>query len=250
MIKKCLIFTFFCISVSAFSQTLFYNSGSIQFQRKTNAFRLTEGGWMNRMYEKNKFLNDTFRLDFDSSQSLYFNPSYDPDEGGRDGMYFSMSVNPSKSNVVYKNHNSDTLWVMRELFDERIVIHDSIRKIQWKITDEVREIAGFSCHKAIGILFDSMYVVAFYTDQIITQSGPESFGNLPGMILGVAIPRLHTTWMAIDFKAEKPSIKKPSVPKKKKTPPYNWNNYYLKLSERFKDWGAPFNNIMVWMWGV
>jgi GLPGLI family protein len=43
---------------------------------------------------------------------------------------------------------------------------------------------------------DSIYVVAFYSDKILFPGGPESFTGLPGMILGIAIPRLHTTWFA------------------------------------------------------
>ncbi len=43
---------------------------------------------------------------------------------------------------------------------------------------------------------DSVYVIAFYTDQIIPSGGPESFNGLPGMILGIAIPRINTTWFA------------------------------------------------------
>jgi GLPGLI family protein len=30
---------------------------------------------------------------------------------------------------------------------------------------------------------DSVFIVAFYTDQIVTSGGPESFNELPGMIL-------------------------------------------------------------------
>jgi hypothetical protein len=58
------------------------------------------------------------------------------------------------------------------------------RKIHWSINYLVARI------------FDSVVVIAFYTDEIIPTSGPESFGGLPGMILGLAIPRLHTTWYA------------------------------------------------------
>jgi GLPGLI family protein len=69
-------------------------------------------------------------------------------------------------------------------------------KIDWKITNEPRTIAGFECRKAVARIFDSVVVIAFYTDEIMPSSGPESFGGLPGMILGLAIPRLHTTWYA------------------------------------------------------
>jgi GLPGLI family protein len=43
---------------------------------------------------------------------------------------------------------------------------------------------------------DSIYVVAFYTDQIPVSGGPESFTGLPGMILGIALPYEHITWFA------------------------------------------------------
>jgi GLPGLI family protein len=76
------------------------------------------------------------------------------------------------------------------------LVADSTIKIDWKITSEPRTIAGFECRKAVARIFDSVVVIAFYTDEIIPSSGPESFGGLPGMILGLAIPRLHTTWYA------------------------------------------------------
>jgi len=43
---------------------------------------------------------------------------------------------------------------------------------------------------------DSIYVVAFYTDEIPVSGGPESFTGLPGMILGVALPHENITWFA------------------------------------------------------
>jgi GLPGLI family protein len=48
-------------------------------------------------------------------------------------------------------------------------------------------IAGFNCRRANAMIMDSIYVVAFYTDEILTTGGPESFSGLPGMILGVAL---------------------------------------------------------------
>ncbi len=48
---------------------------------------------------------------------------------------------------------------------------------------------------------DSIYVVAFYTDEILTTGGPESFTGLPGMILGIAIPHEHVSWFATKVEA-------------------------------------------------
>lgn len=38
--------------------------------------------------------------------------------------------------------------------------------------------------------------ICFYTDDILVTGGPEGIHGLPGLILGVGIPRLHTTWFA------------------------------------------------------
>jgi len=43
---------------------------------------------------------------------------------------------------------------------------------------------------------DSIYVFAFYTDEIIIPGGPCTINGLPGMILGMTIPRLYTSWIA------------------------------------------------------
>ena len=88
--------------------------------------------------------------------------------------------------------------------------------MDWRITGERRTIAGFECHKAVGRIMDSVYVVAFYTDQIVTNGGPESFNGLPGMILGLAIPRINTTWFATKIEAIEISPLDIAAPKKGK----------------------------------
>src|SRR5688500_12403147 len=75
-------------------------------------------------------------------------------------------------------------------------MEDSVSKIKWKLTADTRMIACYECRKAIGILADSIAVFAFYTDEIMISGGPEGIHGLPGMILGVGIPRLHATWFA------------------------------------------------------
>ena len=49
-----------------------------------------------------------------------------------------------------------------------------------------RNIAGYSCRRAIWPKNDSTRIYAWYTDQIIASTGPESFNGLPGTILGLA----------------------------------------------------------------
>lgn len=99
-------------------------------------------------------------------------------------------------NTVYNDYNAGTTITRKPIFEETYLVQDSLLNIKWKITADTRNIAGFECRKAVGILFDTIAVFAFYTDEIMVSGGPEGIHGLPGMILGMGIPRLHTTWFA------------------------------------------------------
>ena len=103
-------------------------------------------------------------------------------------------------------------------YGEEYVVEDSINKVKWKIENETRKIAGWECRKAVGRIYDSVYVVAFYCPEIMPQGGPELFTGLPGMILGLAIPRYFTTWFATKIEIaniDETKIVPPVVKKKK-----------------------------------
>ncbi|PZR25115.1 MAG: GLPGLI family protein [Citrobacter freundii] len=104
-------------------------------------------------------------------------------------------------NMIYNDYETGTTISQKPVFEETFLVQDSLSKIKWKLTADTRMIAGFECRKAIGILYDTVAVFAFYTDEIKVSGGPESINGLPGMILGVGIPRLHMTWFATKVQA-------------------------------------------------
>ena len=89
---------------------------------------------------------------------------------------------------------------------------------------------------------DSVYVVAFYTDQILVNSGPESFSGLPGMILGLAVPRLHTTWFATKVELIEPTPAQLSPTQKGKKA--SWQQVSADLNRAMKDWGRGADRIL------
>jgi GLPGLI family protein len=99
-------------------------------------------------------------------------------------------------NIIYNDYTNSTTISQKPLYDETFLLQDSLLNIKWQITADTRIIAGFECRKAVGILYDTIAVFAFYTDEIKVNGGPEGIAGLPGMILGVGVPRLHTTWFA------------------------------------------------------
>lgn len=139
-----------------------------------------------------------------------------------------------EENIWYLDFTSDKINMQKQIVGTNFVIEDSIPNIEWKITNEHREIAGYNCRKAVGKIMDDVYVFAFYTDDITISGGPCSINGLPGMILGLTIPRLYTSFIAtkVNVEISNPSEIKPVTAKKT----YDLVGLKSLLEEKTKDW--------------
>ncbi|GAC1431020.1 MAG: hypothetical protein NVSMB7_07180 [Chitinophagaceae bacterium] len=194
--------------------------------------RMDEGDTWSEIQKKTmpKFRSTYFDLVFDKNRTIYQPGRENPDNNKT---FFSDNI--ADENVIYAELDSSKSISQKKVFEQVFLIQDSTRKIQWKITDETRVIAGFQCRRANAIIMDSVYVVAFYTDDIITTGGPESFNGLPGMILGVSLPHQHVTWFATKVSASPVSASQLKVPTKGKK--VTSTSLKEQLKERMKDWG-------------
>lgn len=138
---------------------------------------------------------------------------------------------------AYVNLDEKEMIVKEKSIDDYYVMKDSLRTVKWRLQHETRKIAGWECRKAIGIIHDSVYVVAFYCPEIITQGGPEFFTGLPGMILGVAIPRYNTTWFATRVELASVDESTMAPPKGKKGKVYSKPELAELLVEKYKEAG-------------
>lgn len=239
--KKLMTLLFVLACLNSFSQARFISSGRIEFERKYNQHSQfegeSEGIWVAEM-KKNypKMVTDFYELKFNQEKSVYKLMKENPDN-----KYLWMGK-PNESDVAVKDLTKGTLSIQRDVFEQTYVIQDSLRQLEWRITDETRTIAGFECKKAVTRICDSVYVVAFYTDQILVNSGPESFSGLPGMILGLAVPRLHTTWFAtkVELIEPTPAQLSPTQKGKKAT----WQQVSADLTKAMKDWGRGADKIL------
>lgn len=231
------------ITIHARSQALFITKGKIEFERKTNTHRLYFSDEENSFMEEFKklipqFKTDYFDLVFSGNQSVY-KPGKETD-APKTGFFES----PAGDNVVYKDLNTRLMASQKQVFESRFLLSDSVKKPVWKLLPETRTIAGYECRKAITTICDSVVVVAFYTDEIIPSNGPESFGNLPGMILGLAVPRLYTTWFATKVEVlsdnEEKKINAPTKGKKGSE-----KEVLGKIDEGTKNWGK-FRDRAMW----
>ena len=219
-------------STQSFAQTIFIDKGEIEYEVKTQ-IKKTMGNseWTAGFIDKlPDFKISYYTLLFNGNESLYkfknwpTNNSIPP-----------FLRNDDEAAAWYINFETHKILKTKNAFGTPFSIDDSIPQIQWKLTDEMRDIAGFNCRKAVGILFDSVYVFAFFTNEITFSGGPASVQGLPGMVLGVTIPRLYTSWMATKINAS-PSFAalKPISGKNTMT-----NQKLMQtITDRTKGWGG------------
>lgn len=233
---KYLITIIFFVTTLQMQAQQFIQKGKIEFERKINVHKQLdgeEGEWIQEYKKSIPQFNITyFNLYFEGNKSVY-KPGRDNSENNKIGSWGNDG--PAKENIVVNDFEKQMAISQKQVFETVYLIQDSIKRINWKLTSDTRKIAGFNCRKATGIIMDSVFVFAFYTDEILLTGGPEGFSGLPGMILGIAIPRMNTTWFATKLELSEINPKDMAVPTKgKKT---NIDQLMKALQSSLKDWG-------------
>lgn len=238
-----------CSQFSFAQHAYFVESGKIEFEKKVNMFaklkdRAKEDNFFaEKIYEdyrKNQpqFVTSKSTLTFSPEGSVY---QFVEQESQRSS--FVQDPWLMAQNNVYRNFNTDSVVAIRKVYDESFVVKDKKQDILWKITAETREIAGYNCRRANGLIQDSIYVVAFYAEEIIPTGGPESFSGLPGMILGAALPHENVTWFATKVELTKPIVKAPTeFPRRAKQ--VSRKELEESLRKSMKGWGVWGNDAL------
>ena len=243
MSRLLILLTFLCATASAGAQnnTVFISQGKIEYERSTNVYaqisKDDNGEWTELQKKMSThFKTAYFDLLFNRNKSLY-RPGRESND--KDNSWIQP---PAQNNTIYSDLDNAKGISQKNIFEELFLVQDSLRKIKWKITAETRNIAGFSCRRANAVIMDSIYVVAFYTDEILTSGGPESFSGLPGMILGVSLPHEHVSWFATKVEATPVPDSQLAPPAKgKKT---DNSNLTETVRRGLKDWGKEGQRFM------
>lgn len=205
-----------------------FNAGTIEYERKQNipaAFNYHPA--MQNFVEKNgsEIYLSNFTLTVSSKATLY---EYSKANGPKN----RFDEMPADQNIVYENFSSGNKIIQKSVLGKKYILSgDSIPPIQWKITGEKNEIAGYTCRRANGLLFDSIYIVGFFSDDFIVQSGPENFRGLPGMILGISIPKEHISWFATKVIPEKVE---PEIQELKTENQFSYREFNLAVTKRLR----------------
>jgi GLPGLI family protein len=233
------------INTNVTAQTRFVKSGTVEYNKSINMFALINKEMNDKnanqnifaqkaadAYKKNKpqFMILKSTLTFGDNKTL-FTPA-PVAEGGMNNFSFPIA---EQNKTTYTDLATDTRISQKKVFEETFLVKDSVSKIKWKITDETREILGYTCRRANGLVLDSIYVVAFYTDQIAVSGGPESFTGLPGMILQVALPHENVSWLAT--KVTDTTIPATTLVPPKKGKAVTGKEFTKTLNAALKNWG-------------
>lgn len=212
MKKLLLLAVITLLSCALQAQTSFFGKVKIEFEKVTNVpayYKELDPQWFEQIKDRlpknvvsyHEFTGDTTRSVYKPGREVPIDPRH----------WFRPVAD---KNVVYTDYKAGRTIAQKPVYEETFLVEDSLSKIKWRLTADTRTIAGYECRKAVGILDDTVAVFAFYTDEILISGGPEGIAGLPGMILGVGVPRLHTTWFAtkvevfdVDMKAVVPATK-------------------------------------------
>lgn len=232
---------------STFGQYAYFaNSGTITYESRFHLQNYMKRNYLNKSTLEvwDKFSVDNVvkngpqeiitkhTLKFNGDETLFETVKEEYPTNYRNGMNYLPTFRESKTFV---NHKSGTYLRLLPFGDDELLLKDTIPAVKWKYTDEYRNIAGYDCRRANGIIQDSIYVVAFFTNQLAIPAGPELIQGLPGTILGVSIPYLNINMFATSVQLNNDVISA-TLTKKKKVFPEDKELVIKKLRSSVYDW--------------
>jgi GLPGLI family protein len=231
---KKVFFFFLLFSTYLVHGQQFIDKGMIEYEVRVNNHKVFgDGIWAEMAKEKlPQFGVSYYHCTFDGDKSVYKFDRYDEKNTVR--LFLNQNV---EDNIWYNDYSAKKFVDHKFVFDNTYLLSGMLMNIDWKLSPmETREIAGFTCRKATGIIFDSVYVFAFYTEEITTSGGPMGIQGLPGMIMGITIPRMFTSWVATKLQVAGVDTKIITPPLKGKK--QEATQLKESVQKATKDWGT------------
>ena len=187
------------------------------------------GFWAEMMQDKiADFKIGYYKLTFNNNKSIYKFDRWVPNT------LPAFLKQADEETAWYSDFGSGEILAKKNIVGANFFIKDSLKKVEWKLTNENMVIAGFNCRKAEAVIFDSVYIFAYYSEELMIPGGPASINGLPGLILGLTIPRMYTSYIATKVMVNDVPVNeiKPLTAKKTFTYEGLKNDYMV----RTKDW--------------
>jgi GLPGLI family protein len=176
--------------VSNFSQAQDKSQGIISYDRTLDYYKLSASlNYMSK--EELDRLKMTYKEPYTEKYTLYFGKdqslfTYDEDDNSNATTYkYAWRQSDFK---IYRNYADQTKQELIEMLGKIYVLEDTLQSPNWKIMNQVKNIAGYVCMKAIAQdTITKQNITAWFCDGIATSAGPERLYGLPGAILELDI---------------------------------------------------------------
>jgi GLPGLI family protein len=232
--KKIMFSAFVLLSIGTANAQ--QKEGKVIYQRTTQ-MQMRIAGHTGSENETIRTRTDRFEMSFANGQMIWKQMEdeiQDENFSGSGGVMIR-SFGGGVDDVTFCDFDKARKVELRELFDKKFVIADSIRRGNWKLSDETKTILDHLCRKAtsqrIGKrmsmsmdngkmerkeIDDTTTIVAWFTTDIPVSAGPEVQGQLPGLILSLETNNGRTVYTALEIspKPDLASIKEPTRGKK------------------------------------
>lgn len=250
---KKIVFSCFSIMIIAGAAAQ-QKEGKIIYQR-TVQMQIAIADGPGGEHEMPRTRTDKFEMSFANGQMIWkqMEDEMEDDNAGGGGGVMIRMVGGGADDAVFCDFEKARRVEAREFFEKKFIIRDSIRRGNWKISDETKTILNHLCHKAtaqrIGKrmmmtmdngkmerkeIDDTSTVIAWFTTDITAPVGPEMQGQLPGAILAMESNNGRTVYTALEIssKPDMAAIKEPT--KGKRVTPQEFTTERNKLMDEME----------------
>lgn len=135
-----------------------------------------------------------FELLIDNNESFYNHIPKISNEQVEGNMFNISASFSADANPIYIDTQNETFIEQAEIANQAYLIKDDLPNINWKISKETKEIAGFPVLRAVAFLNDEFNtkILAWYSPKLTYKTGPEKFWGLPGLILSLETSITHS----------------------------------------------------------
>jgi len=252
--KSLLFFAFF----SLFAGGLFAQDGPMPIEGKIRY--VVKHNWTKKLEsldyiskqrkERNAYMWGGSRAEWTSYANLYITPSEtkyeDSDESADDDDDMGYSWRKS-AYTLRRNYAKGTMLDHIEMLGKNYIVEDSIRPQDWKIMNDLKEVAGHICMNAAWEdTIKQLKIIVWFAFDIPQSGGPERLCGLPGLILEADINDGALTITADKIESQKltTEMDAPKKVKGKRVTEAEYQDVIRKhIAEKKK-------NEEPWFWGI
>lgn len=137
---------------------------------------------------------------------------------------------------IKRNYQTNTMHDVIQMLGKTYVIEDSLHAPDWKILNDLKEVAGHICMKASWVdTIKQQKIIAWFAMDIPISAGPERFFGLPGLIMEVDVNDGGMLITADKIDLKKLTTSDLALPKKLKGKKISDADYVALLEKHMKE---------------